>query len=92
MSHVNSQQCTISKSNIAIEEFGIQLNAFKEGFRLEMGRKRKQKSRIKLIMERGKDTINMEQNKRKAKSEIKIRESKGQEKVQKETNERKAKS
>ena len=43
-------------------------------------------------MERGKDTINMEQNKRKAKSEIKIRESKGQEKAQKETNERKAKS
>ena len=58
MSHVNSQQCTISKSNIAIEEFGIQLSAFKEGFRLEMGRKRKQKSRMKLIMERGKDTIN----------------------------------
>ena len=24
MSHVNSQQCTISESNIAIEEFGIQ--------------------------------------------------------------------
>jgi len=49
MSHVNSQQCTISESNIAIEEFGFQLSAFKEGFRLEMGRKRKQKSKKKLI-------------------------------------------
>ena len=47
-----------------MNEFGNQFSAFREGFRLETGRKRKQKSKMKLVMERGKDTINKEQNER----------------------------
>ena len=86
MSHVSSRQCTISQSNINIKEFGNQFSAFREGFRLEMGRKRKQKSRMKLILEKGKDAIKWEQNELKAKSRIKSRVEKGPSKVRKEQN------
>ena len=54
-SHVNSKQCNISKSNIDLKEFAIQFSSFIEGFRLELGRKRKQKSQAKLIVDRGED-------------------------------------
>ena len=47
-----------------MNKFGNQFGAFLEGFRLEMERKRKQESKMKLVMERGKDTINKEQNER----------------------------
>ena len=67
ISHLSRKQCTISDSNINTKEFGNQLSAFKEGFRLEMGRKRKQKSMMKLKLERRIDTIKRNPNERKVK-------------------------
>ena len=72
-SHVTSQQCTISKSNIDLKEYAIQLSSYREGFRLEMGRKHKKKSQAKLIEERGKYTAKKEQNERKAKSQANLK-------------------
>ena len=89
---MSGQQCTISESSIDAEEFASQLNAFKEGFRLEMGKRRKQKSRAKLLDERGKEAIKKDQNERKSKSDAKIKEEKGIETFKTETNYRKAKS
>ena len=63
VSHASSKKCNISKLNIDIKEFASQLNSFKEGFRLEMGRKRKQKSTIKLKVEKGIEVIKKEQKK-----------------------------
>ena len=92
LSHVSNQQCSISQSNIDIEEFESQLSAFKEGFRLEMGRRRKQKSQAKLILERGKDTMMKNQNNRKTKSDAKMKETRGEETFKRDQNERKTKS
>ena len=76
-SHIASKKCNISKLNIDITELTSQLNSFTEGFRLEMGRKRKQKSRIKLREEKGTEVIKAEQNKQIQKSRKKLREEKG---------------
>ena len=46
--HLNSQKCTINQLQIDINEFRSQLDSFREGFRLDMSRKQKQKSRAKL--------------------------------------------
>ena len=39
--HINSQQCTIHQLHIDMNEFKSQLDSFREGFRLEMSRKKK---------------------------------------------------
>jgi hypothetical protein len=67
-SHISSQQCIISKANIDLEQFAVQFDSYREGFRLEMGEKRKQKSRSNLIDEKGKYTAKKEQNEWKMKS------------------------
>ena len=51
--HVNSKNCQISRTNIEISEFKAQLDSFREGYRLELGRKHNQKSRMKISAERG---------------------------------------
>ena len=86
MSHVSSQQCTISESMIDTAEFASQFNAFKEGFRLEMGKRRKQKSRAKLIDERGKEAIKKDENERKSKRRAEIKEKRGEDAVKKDQN------
>jgi hypothetical protein len=45
-----------------LNEFKAQLDSFKEGFRLEMTRKRKQRSRSKLRVEKGSELIKAMQN------------------------------
>ena len=87
---MSSKQCSISESNIDIEEFESQLSSFKEGFRLEMGKRKKQKGQAKLILERGKDAIKNDQNKWKSRSEARIKETRGEETFKKNQNERKA--
>ena len=91
-SHVTSRQCNISKSIRDLKEFTSQLDSYKEGFRLEMARKRKQRSHAKLIEERGKDTVKKDQNERKMRSQAKLKEEKGKDTIKKEQNERKMKS
>ena len=92
ISHITSQQCTISKAGIQIEEFTKELESFREGFRLEMGRKRKQKSRVKLNDERGKDTMKKVENQWKKKSMANLIEKRGKDTVKYEQNQRKEKS
>jgi hypothetical protein len=90
--HISSQQCFISGANIDLTQFTVQLDSYREGFRLEMGRKRKQKSQAKLINERGKDTVRKEHNERQGKSQAKLKAERGNDTVKKEQNERKVKS
>ena len=92
LTHVSSKQCIISESNIDKEEFERQLSAFKEGFRVDMGRRRKAKSDAKLRELRGEETFKKDKNERKAKSRINVADSKGKETVQMEANNQKAKS
>jgi hypothetical protein len=92
VSHVASKKCRISKSNIDRLEFTSQLNSFREGFRLELGRKRKQKSQTKLREEKGTEVIKAEQNQRKLKSRTGLREEKGTEVNKTEQNKSKMKS
>jgi hypothetical protein len=75
-SHIPSLQCFISKANIDLKQFTVQLDSYREGFRLEMGRKRKQKSQAKLMNERGKDNVKKEHNEtqKKVKPNLKQRE------------------
>ena len=68
VNHLCSKKCNISKLNIDTTEFTTQLKSYREGFRVEVGRhrcqkskddarKRKQKSRDKLTAERGKEVM-----------------------------------
>ena len=66
--HIASKKCNISKSNIDITEFKSQLNSFRDGFRIEMGRKIKQKNRVKLREEKGSEVIKAKHNKHRKKS------------------------
>ena len=51
--HIASKKCSIQKLSIDAEEFKNQLNSFKEGFRLQMGRKRQNKYMAKQREEKG---------------------------------------
>ena len=64
-------------------EFTNQLKSFKEGFRLEVGRRRQQKSRKKLIEAKGSEKINYDENTRKKKSRAKLIAEKGKEAMKK---------
>ena len=80
------------KLNIDKTEIINQLNAFKEGFRLEKGRKYKQKSRQKFLEEKGSGAVKDQQNKHKVESRVKLLEEKGIETVREEQNKHKVKS
>ena len=90
--HITNQHCKISHSNIDIKEFKSQFDSYREGYRLEMGRKRKQMSRDKLLVERGPVQIRKEVNEWKIKSSDKILVERGPVQIRKEVNERKIKS
>ena len=62
LKHITEGKCKITKSKFDHNEFRNQHDAFKEGFRLEMRRNRKRKSRAKLIQERGLSEIRAEEN------------------------------
>ena len=71
-----------------IKEFTRQLDSFKEGFKLEMSRRRKQKSRIKLREEKGNEKVKALQSK----YQMKMREEKDNEVTKADQNSRKEKS
>ena len=91
VSHVTSNKCNISKSNIDIKEFTNQLNSFKEGFRLEMHRKRQQRSQANQRKSKGNDAMKEDQNKRKQKSQANLGKTKGNDAIKEDQNKRKQK-
>ena len=66
----------INKLPIDKNEFTRQLENSKEGYRLELKRKRQQKKRAKLRDQKGTDIIKAEINKRKIESRKKLRDQK----------------
>ena len=90
--HTGNPNCKISQINIEMDDFKANLDSFREGYRLELGRRRKQRSRNKLIEERGLVQLRNEKNQRKLKSKDKLLAEKGPEQFRKEENERKVKS
>ena len=69
------QKCHILHSPIDLKKFRSQHDAFKEKYRLEKGRKRKQKSRIRLIEKRGSEQA--QENMWKSKSRAKLVKERG---------------
>ena len=67
-------KCKISKLNFDSKDFADQLKAFRDGFRLQNIRKRKQKSRAKLTEEKGIEKYNEEIRNQKRKSRAKLAE------------------
>ena len=65
LKHITSKNCGIYQAKININEFKNQLDSYKEGYRLEMSRNRKQKSRAKLREKKGPEIIKAEQNEQK---------------------------
>ena len=59
--HTNNKNCPISQIGLDNKEFKSHLDSFKDGYRLQMSRKRKQKSRANLIEEKGPEVIRAEQ-------------------------------
>ena len=90
VTHINNQNCKIYQLHIDITEFKSQLDSFREGYRLDMSRKRKQKNRTKLSEEKGPEVLKAEQNKHIKKSRAKILEERGPEVIKVEQNRAKA--
>ena len=90
--HINRKTCLITKSILDISEFRNQYDSFKEGFKLEMGRKRKQKSRSNQIEKKGLEQVRNEEAKRKEKSKSNQIAKKGLAQVRNEETKRKEKS
>ena len=68
VTHITSKKCKIKTLNIDATEFKSQFNSFREGFRLEMSRRRKEKYLTKAIEEKGINIIKEEQHKCKLRS------------------------
>ena len=90
--HINNQKCKISKLKLDSKELLSQLNSFKEGFRLEMSKRRKQRSMAKLLAEKGPEVIKAEKKIINLKSRAKLREEKGPEVIKAEIKKVKQKS
>ena len=90
--HLNNQNCNIYQLHIDTTEFKAQLDLFREGFRLDMSRKRKQKSRAKLLQEKGPEVVNLEHSRQAQKSRAKLLEEKGPEVIKVEQLRQKQKS
>ena len=84
VNHLRNMKCEISKLNIDTVEFTSQLNSYKEGFRLEFGRRWKQKSRTKLTKERGEKAMKDDDKKHKTKNRAKGLVERGKEAINKE--------
>ena len=63
--HIKSLGCQIHELQIEKKQFDEQLESFKQGYRLAMNRKRKQKSRAKLLEEKGVEIIKAEMKEQK---------------------------
>ena len=91
LSHIASKKCNISSLEIDTVEFTSQLKSYREGFRIEVGRRQKQKSRAKLLIERGHEAIREDQNKWKQKSQAFLVTERGKEAIKKDQVDRKGK-
>ena len=92
ISHITSKTCRIASMNIDIEEMTNQLNAFKEGFRLEKNRKRQKKWRENLQKENNGETIKTLQNNQKKKSRAKSKDERGSQIINEEQSKHRKKS
>ena len=92
VNHIASKKCNISSLKIETEEFTSQLKSYREGFRLEVGRRQKLKSRAKLIGEKGHETIKENENKRKQRSSERLIAERGKAAIKKDQVEHKVKS
>ena len=90
--HLRNMKCEISKLNIDTVEFTSQFNSYKEGFRLEISRRRKQKSRTKLTKEKGEKAMKDDDTKRKQKSQEKLTKERGEKAMKEDDKKRKQKS
>ena len=77
--HITSKNCRIHQANIDRDEFKNQLDSFKEGYRMEMSRKRKQKSMAKIRAEKGPEIIKAQHNEHVRKSRAKLKAENGPE-------------
>ena len=84
--HIASKKCPIQKSNIDATEFKNQLNSFREGFRLEIGRKKSRKNLAKQREEMGNKLLKEKQNTKKQKSRAKLIYEKGPVRIKEEQN------
>merc|ERR1711867_184988 len=90
--HIKKPGCKIQDLQIDRIQFDRQLESFKEGYRLEMNRRRKQKSRAKLLEEKGPEIIKAETNRHKLNSINKKKDEKGPIAAMEELNKQKIKS
>ena len=74
------------------KQFESQLQSFKDGYRLEVNRRKKQKSRAKLLEEKGPELIKEEMKDQKSRSRKNLRDEKGPEIIKAEVKEQKARS
>ena len=90
--HVSTRSCKISQLQIERKEFQSQYDTYKEGYRLELNRKRLQKSRDKLLKERGPEHIKKQQNEWKCNSRKKLLKQRGHAQLRKEQTDGESKS
>ena len=87
--HINNKRCPIVELNLDKTEFTSQLGSFREGYRLDMSRKRKQRSRANQLIQKGPEIMKAEINQQKQKSRVKLVKEKGLEVIKAEINEQK---
>ena len=91
-SHIKSLQCKIHELNIDKKQFDSQLQSFKDGYRIEMNRRKKQRSRAKLLEEKGPELFKEEMKDQKSRSRKNLRDEKGPELIKVEMKEQKSRS
>ena len=67
--HINNKSCPIAEFKLDKTEFASQLGSFREGYRLDMSRKRKQRSRANQLIQKGPEVIKAEINQQKQKKQ-----------------------
>ena len=77
--HLMSKNCGITQKERNMNEVKNQLDSFKEGYRLEISRTRKQKSRAKLREEKEPEIVKSEHNEQNRKSRVILETEKGPE-------------
>ena len=60
--HINNKSCPIIEIKLDKTEFTSQLGSFREGYRLHMSRKRKQRSRANQMIQKGPEVMKAEMN------------------------------
>ena len=90
--HLNNNSCPIIEMKLDKTELISQLGSFREGYRLDMSRKRKQRSRAKLKAERDPEVLRTQRSQHNEMSRNKLKEEKGYEYIKTQRKEQKQKS